>query len=61
MQRKHLRAYCEYSFDTELFRKVLAAEVELVFQRDIFLLDKRTREKQTATTNTPETTFKMKI
>ena len=40
---------------------MLAAEVELVLQRDIFLLDIRTKAKQTAITNIPETTFKMKI
>ena len=88
MQRKHFRAYCEYNLDTQLFKKVLAAqprsqglcsndqgrqrretvgtrllaaEVELVLQRDIFLLDIRTKAKQTAITNIPETTFKMKI
>lgn len=58
---KAFRAYCEYNLDTQLFKKVLAAEVELVLQRDIFLLDIRTKAKQTAITNIPETTFKMKI
>ena len=26
MQRKHFRAYCEYNLDTQLFKKVLAAQ-----------------------------------
>jgi len=62
MQRKHFRTYCEYiSWTLSYFTKVLTAEVELVLQRDIFLLDVRTKAKQTAITNIPETTLNMKI